>query len=83
MNALELGSVVQPLSVQQVIDCASSSSSPNHGCDGGDTCAALDWMMKSQVKIVSESEYPLRDDAGQCGHTSSPGVQVANFTCEE
>lgn len=83
VTALEHGSAVTPLSVQQVIDCASSPSSPNHGCDGGDTCAALQWMLKSQVKLVPEAEYPTRDDSGQCRQSLSPGVQVANFTCEE
>lgn len=83
MNALVLGATVWPLSVQQVIDCASSSSSPNRGCDGGDTCAALSWLLNSQVQLVREAEYPMRDDAGQCRMSSSRGVQVANFTCEE
>ena len=84
MNALALKTTVWPLSVQQVIDCASSSSSPNRGCDGGDTCAALSWMLKSEVKLVSEDEYPMRDESGQCRESPSrAGVQVANFTCEE
>lgn len=89
MNALRLGTPVWPLSVQQVIDCASSVSSANRGCDGGDTCAALSWMKSTQVVLVGESEYPMRDSndgggIGQCMQSSSwRGVQVANFTCEE
>lgn len=83
MSALSMRAAVWRLSVQQVIDCASSSSSPNRGCDGGDTCAALSWMQKSGVKLVREEEYPMRDDSSHCRITPSQGVQVANFTCEE
>ena len=83
MAALKQGSTVQALSVQQVIDCASSSSSPNRGCDGGDTCAALSWMLRTRVRLTREPDYPIRDSSGQCGVEPASGVQVTNYTCEE
>lgn len=36
------------LSVQQVIDCTAGAA----GCNGGDTCMALDWMV-----YVSKDSY--------------------------
>ena len=85
MQAITFGKAVQPLSVQQVIDCASSPSSPNRGCDGGDTCAALSWMLASKARLVSETAYPLRDDAGECKvlPATEAATQLANYTCEE
>lgn len=85
MNALNNNYSLTELSVQQVVDCAGSDpSSGNHGCDGGDTCSALSWMWSRKVKILDESEYPLRDDSGTC-QVPYPdhGVVVKNFTCEE
>ena len=85
MVAIKNNNSLTELSVQQVVDCAGSDpSSGNHGCDGGDTCSALSWMWSRKVKLLEESEYPLRGDSGAC-QVPFPdhGVVVKNFTCEE
>lgn len=81
MNALKTGTLTE-LSVQQVIDCATGL---NHGCDGGDTCDALDWMYEKKVKIVTEKQYPLTDEQGDCKIIKAKkGVQLKfNYTCEK
>lgn len=84
MVALRTMTDVMPLSVQQVIDCGSGSSTGNHGCDGGDTCAALKWMKESKALILTEIEYPMRNQTGQCmSRSSSRGVLVSNYTCSD
>lgn len=85
MNAIKNNNSLTELSVQQVIDCAGSDpSSGNHGCEGGDTCSALSWMWSRRVKLLKESEYPLREDSGSCLLPfPDHGVVVKNFTCEE
>jgi len=78
MQALQRG-VLTPLSVQQVIDC---SKNGNMGCNGGDTCAALSWMMSR--KLVPESQYPTTLVDGTCRlQSGTTGVEIAgNYTCE-
>lgn len=71
------------LSAQQLIDCGTSAS-PNalNGCDGGDTCAVLSWLKGKSVRIVSESEYPRRSNAGPCLMQSPDhGILVNSYEC--
>ncbi|KAL4641793.1 cathepsin O [Arapaima gigas] len=72
------GHPLEPLSVQQVIDC----SYQNQGCNGGSTIRALSWLMQSQEKLVDESEYPFKAVTGVCHlfPVSQFGVLVKNFT---
>lgn len=79
MNALQNGKL-EPLSVQQVIDCAGNG---NMGCNGGDTCSAVDWM--TGIKLTSEAQYPLTLQDGSCKLRATPvGVQVnKNYTCDK
>nr|CDJ26736.1 cathepsin O-like cysteine peptidase protein [Tityus serrulatus] len=81
MNALKTGKLVE-LSVQQVIDCATET---NHGCDGGNTCNALHWMIENRVKILTDKEYPLTDKAEYCKAIKpKEGVELKfNYTCED
>ncbi|XP_033742174.1 cathepsin O-like [Pecten maximus] len=67
------------LSVQEIIDCAMYNS----GCTGGDTCAAMQWLVDSHVPLVSDKDYPLTDESDYCKllPTSSTGVKVSNYTC--
>ncbi|ODM97411.1 Cathepsin O [Orchesella cincta] len=78
MNAILKGNL-QTLSIQQVIDCATNG---NMGCNGGDTCAAVDWMTGQRLAL--ETEYPLTLVDGTCKLRASPsGIQVnANYTCD-
>ncbi|XP_060070216.1 cathepsin O-like [Ylistrum balloti] len=68
------------LSVQEIIDC----SQYNSGCTGGDTCAAMQWMVDSHVSLVNDTKYPLTDTSDYCKLLPSPttGVKVKNFTCQ-
>ncbi|OWF45726.1 cathepsin O-like [Mizuhopecten yessoensis] len=68
------------LSVQEVIDC----SMYNSGCQGGDTCTAMQWLVDSHVPLVSDAVYPLTDTSENCNllPTSFTGVKVSNFTCQ-
>jgi len=78
MHALQNGKL-EPLSVQQVIDCATNG---NMGCNGGDTCSAVQWM--TGQKLATETQYPLTLQDGTCRLRASPtGVQVnGNYTCD-
>ncbi|XP_012284997.1 cathepsin O isoform X2 [Orussus abietinus] len=82
MFAIKNGSL-QQLSVQEMIDCAKNS---NFGCEGGDICSLLTWLMGSKISIVPESNYPLtwKTDACKLGKTASktPGLRVSDFTCD-
>lgn len=83
MYALRTGRI-QKLSVQELIDC--SADGYNRGCDGGDTCEALEWMVNNKARLVPEADYPTRDAAGMCDIQPSAvaGVEIrSNFTCEK
>lgn len=74
--------ILKSLSIQQIIDCASDE---NHGCNGGDTCGALKWIVKNKARIQLAQDYPLTGGTGQC-KVKNPknGVRVApNFTCHK
>lgn len=79
MRAIKSGKL-EALSVQYVIDCATNG---NMGCNGGDTCGALSWMVGT--KLISASQYPLTlKDAACMLRSSNTGVQVnSNYTCDE
>jgi len=78
MNALATGQL-QTLSVQQVIDC---SKNGNLGCNGGDTCTAIEWMTGRQ--LATEQDYPTTLKTGNCLLLSAnEGVRVrSNYSCK-
>eukprot|EP01116_Phalansterium_solitarium_P012570 TRINITY_DN28_c0_g1_i4.p1 TRINITY_DN28_c0_g1~~TRINITY_DN28_c0_g1_i4.p1 ORF type:complete len:348 (+),score=134.56 TRINITY_DN28_c0_g1_i4:54-1046(+) len=69
------------LSEQQIIDCSWVSPYNNTGCDGGDTRAALQYIIDNQG-IDSESSYPYVDwdggNRGKCRY--NPAHKNANIT---
>ncbi|XP_030630666.1 cathepsin O [Chanos chanos] len=71
------GGALKQLSVQQVIDCSYN----NHGCNGGSTVTALDWLNKTKEKLVSQSEYPFKAKNGMCHYfaPSHDGISVKNY----
>ncbi|KAK3921726.1 Cathepsin O [Frankliniella fusca] len=79
MAAMKTGSV-QVLSVQEIIDCAGNG---NLGCNGGDTCSLLDWLVYNNVAIEPEKQYPLNWKTNACQlKGTQEGVRVAsNYTC--
>lgn len=74
------------LSVQQMIDCAENG---NDGCNGGDSCLLLEWLVNYKVKIQTEKEYPRSSDGmNQTCHVllNDPAsgmevYQISDFTC--
>ncbi|XP_053072782.1 cathepsin O isoform X2 [Acinonyx jubatus] len=60
------GKPLEDLSVQQVIDCSYN----NYGCNGGSTLNALNWLNKTHVKLVRDSEYPFKAQNGLCRYFS-------------
>ncbi|XP_017892780.1 cathepsin O-like isoform X2 [Ceratina calcarata] len=82
MFAIKNGTL-HPLSVQEMIDCAKNS---NFGCDGGDICSLLSWLLATKVQIFQESTYPLVGKTGTCklGKTTdkTSGVRIKDFTCD-
>lgn len=78
--------VTTTLSVQQMIDCAENG---NSGCDGGDSCLLLEWLLQNKIKIRTEKEYPRsKDGMNQTCHmlldndTNAMGTyQITDFTC--
>ncbi|KAK7862103.1 hypothetical protein R5R35_012229 [Gryllus longicercus] len=80
MQAISHGKL-ESLSVQEAIDCAGYG---NLGCEGGDMCSLLDWMVTNNVGLQLESQYPLHLKTETCHlNKNVTGVHVAsNFTCE-
>lgn len=80
MVALKTGKL-KILSVQEFIDCAKNG---NLGCDGGDTCNLLQWIVDNDVGIQEEEDYPLVLKTEQCKLKEvGKGVHVAsNYTCD-
>lgn len=72
------------LSVQQMIDCAENG---NSGCEGGDSCLLLEWLVQNKIKIRTEKEYPASQDGmNQTCHTlldaeDEESFQITDFTC--
>lgn len=72
------GGPLQPLSVQQVVDCSYQDA----GCNGGSPSRTLHWLQQKQVKLVSKAEYPYKAKTGIC-HFFPPSdgvVAIRNFT---
>ncbi|XP_076641409.1 cathepsin O [Halictus rubicundus] len=82
MFAIKNGTLYS-LSVQQMIDCAKNS---NFGCDGGDICSLLSWLVLTKAAILPASVYPLTRSTGMCQLqktlTKGPSVRVKDFTCD-
>ncbi|XP_008547449.1 cathepsin O [Microplitis demolitor] len=68
-------------SVQEMIDCAGNN---NFGCEGGDICSLLSWLVDNQISILSESLYPVTGKTDTCTLERSPksSVRVTDFTCD-
>ncbi|XP_076237174.1 cathepsin O [Calliopsis andreniformis] len=82
MFAIKNGTL-HSFSVQEMIDCAKNS---NFGCEGGDICSLLSWLLASKVKILQESAYPLTRKTGMCKLEKTlekeSGVRIKDFTCD-
>ncbi|XP_032268953.1 cathepsin O isoform X2 [Phoca vitulina] len=72
------GKPLEDLSVQQVIDCSYN----NYGCRGGSTLNALNWLNKTQVKLVRDSEYPFKAQNGLCHYfsDSQSGFSIKGYS---
>ena len=46
-----------------MIDCAGNG---NYGCEGGDICSLLTWLMGAKIKILPETTYPLTRSTDTC-----------------
>lgn len=83
MVAMGTNSSIIELSVQQMIDCAENN---NMGCEGGDTCYLLAWLVHKNVSIQTMNEYPMDSDSSRCRMREmknvSQSVQIDRFTCE-
>ncbi|XP_075399748.1 cathepsin O isoform X1 [Tenrec ecaudatus] len=72
------GEALETLSVQEVIACSYN----NFGCGGGSTLNALNWLKKTQVKLVRDSEYPFTAQDGLCQFFSSThsGISIKGYS---
>ncbi|XP_020849731.1 cathepsin O isoform X1 [Phascolarctos cinereus] len=72
------GESLEDLSVQQVIDCSYN----NFGCSGGSTVNALNWLNKTQVRLVKDSEYSFKAQTGLCHYFSGShaGVSIKGYS---
>ncbi|XP_018900974.1 cathepsin O isoform X2 [Bemisia tabaci] len=80
MYAMTNGSFKE-LSVQEVVDCAGNG---NAGCNGGDTCSLLKWLVMNHVPVKLEKDYPLvlKDEVCRLNGFEG-GIEVAdNYTCD-
>ncbi|XP_077866615.1 cathepsin O-like [Saccoglossus kowalevskii] len=74
------GGKMTELSVQQLIDCDTSSS----GCAGGDTCIAMAWLKTKNVGLITSHNYPFTGHTGECRIKNyTEGVHLKDFTCKE
>ncbi|KAL7292471.1 hypothetical protein TKK_0014048 [Trichogramma kaykai] len=81
--ALKNGTL-QSLSVQEMIDCAKND---NNGCEGGDICSLLSWLVATKTKIVPESNYPFIRKTDTCklqkaSMKTQTGIRVSDYTCD-
>ncbi|XP_011868079.1 PREDICTED: cathepsin O-like [Vollenhovia emeryi] len=81
MYAIKNGTLYS-FSVQEMIDCMPGS----YGCQGGDICSLLSWLLVSKTEIISETDYPLKWRTDTCRlpkiSTKTSGVKVTDFTCD-
>lgn len=74
------------LSVQQMVDCARNG---NDGCNGGDNCLLLEWLIGGRINIRTDDEYPLSTtgEIQACQVSSNDTLngldtyQATNYTC--
>ncbi|XP_069680512.1 cathepsin O-like [Periplaneta americana] len=79
MYAIRKGTL-QTLSVQELIDCAGYG---NLGCEGGDTCSLLEWLIDNKTRIETDGKYPLTWTTQTCKlKGTEQGIQITNFTCQ-
>ncbi|XP_017273029.1 cathepsin O [Kryptolebias marmoratus] len=73
-----VGSQLEQLSVQQVVDCSYN----NEGCNGGSPSQALSWLKQAKVKLVTQSEYPYKAETGICHFfpLAHDGITLKNYT---
>lgn len=76
-----------PLSIQQMIDCSYNYSPSLLGCNGGNTCSAFDWALKTKTVFVPESTYPYANKVQQCKvlctANETKGPTVADYSCNK
>lgn len=78
--------IKRKLSVQQMVDCARNG---NDGCNGGDNCLLLEWLINEQVNIQTNEEYPIltTDEIQTCKMSASQSsnkletYRATNYTC--
>lgn len=66
--------------MSQMIDCAKNG---NHGCEGGDTCSLLQWLLTSESKVTTETLYPTFFKTKACTTQPKIGVQIETFSCDK
>lgn len=80
MYAIATGQLVE-FSVQQMVDCSNNS---NHGCNGGDTCAAMQWLRDNRIRLATERAYPFTASTGTCRHPASDvTAELVDYTCQK
>lgn len=79
--------VRRKLSVQQMVDCARNG---NDGCNGGDNCLLLEWLVQQRTNIRTDEEYPIAKsgevETCQVSPNDIPAKEfeiyrATNFTC--
>lgn len=65
-----------------MIDCAKNG---NYGCEGGDSCSLLDWLISSNIQIYPEKTYPLSYETQTCRlkPPKDGGVKVKGYSCDK
>lgn len=65
-----------------MIDCMPGNS----GCQGGDICSLLSWLVSTKTRIAYASAYPLTRRTDECGLSKlsmkTPGIRITDFTCD-
>lgn len=64
-----------------MVDCASTVN----GCQGGDICLLLEWLVSTKTVVEFEDEYPLRLTDGLCRikANTTQGYKIKSYTCME
>ncbi|CRK97637.1 CLUMA_CG011022, isoform A [Clunio marinus] len=80
MHAIRTGNLKE-FSVQQMLDCNDSEM----GCNGGDSCRLLSWLLTTQTIVQSNDDYKSSKSLEKCESVkeTSTKIKVKDYLCDD